>query len=154
MGTPLIAYAELPSRYGVTWEESPDSVRIVVPTRFRYWLTRSVPATGYFPLFLLWCFYRIAGLLRPRAIIELNREQLTLQQWQGTTRHVNTFSTNEIGEVRANRFANSLYFRIPDKVNMDFLADLEKPLIEWIGETLTAKLESFRTSKRNALEVN
>jgi hypothetical protein len=154
MGTPLIAYAELPSRYGVTWEESADSLRIVVPTRFRYWLTRSVPATGYFPLFLLWCFYRIAGLLRPRAIIELNREQFTLEQWQGTTRHVNTFSTSEIGEVRANRFGNSLYFRIPDKVNMDFLPDLEKPLIEWIGETLTAKLESFRASERSESGVS
>jgi hypothetical protein len=102
----------------------------------------------------LWCFYRIAGLLRPRAIIELNREQFVLQQWQGTTRLVNTFSTSEIGEVRANRFANSLYFRIPDKVNMDFLADLEKPLIEWIGETLTAKLESFRASERSESGVS
>jgi hypothetical protein len=55
-----------------------------------------------------------------------------------------TWPLREVGEVRPNRYAKGLYVRIPGKDNFDMLGDLDRRLVEHVGNRLSAALERLR----------
>jgi hypothetical protein len=136
----LIEYAGPAARHGVTWEELPGGVKIVVPHRFRHYLFSGGSALEFVARPIAWLFLRMTGMLKPRAIIELNATQLSLIESNGAESITTHFARAEIAELRPNRYGPGIYLRIPGKTNLDLLTNVDPPLVKWIGETLQTAL--------------
>lgn len=54
---------------------------------------------------------------------------------------VRSWPRHEVGELRANRYSKGVLVRIPGKENFDILCECSNPLIQWVGEELTAAME-------------
>jgi hypothetical protein len=147
---PTLSYESQSSTDQINIDQREDGgIVITVPTRrgtFKQVLNTVAAAhpLGIVVAPILWPLFRLISTRRPRAIIWLTREEFTLTEtsdgdfgWHTTSR---TWPRREIGELRANRYGNGIYFRIPGKQNLDLLADLPAKQVARIGAALEQTL--------------
>jgi hypothetical protein len=148
----LLAYGTIDTQFRVTCEDRADGgIMVTIPTTtWAYVKRRTPPSHPIVILFTIgWYFVeRIRNRpLPPRAVIELTAEHLSITEPQGesnTGTATRTWSLSDVGEVRPNRYAKGLYVRIPGKDNFDMLGDLDRRLVEHVGNRLSAALERLR----------
>ena len=145
--TPLEYQAPQDPR-GLLVGERPDGgVTITVPTRrgsflgVMYMLAMGHPlAVVATPL--VWPLFKLFASRDPRAVIRLTPEEFILTETSdndlGHSTTVRSWPRSSIGELRPNRYANGLYFRVPGEENLDLLGDLPAGTIKVIGAALAA----------------
>jgi hypothetical protein len=107
-------------------------------------------------LAIIWFARRARGKVElPRMVIELNREIFRIQERirGGHQLAERSWPRHEVGELRANRYSKGLLVRIPGKENFDMIGDCSKPLIDWLGEELTAALERTRPTSGSSIST-
>jgi hypothetical protein len=129
-------------------DERPDGgVTITVPTRrgtflrvLRMLALRHPFAVVSLPV--VWPLFKVFASRNPRAVLRLTPEEFILTETSdddlGHKPTVRSWPRASVGELRPNRYANGLYFRVPGKENLDLLGDLPAAMIKLIGEALAA----------------
>ena len=154
----LIPYAPLDTQFGVVCDHRPDGgVVITIPQASERRRVRARAVAGGRSVsaevdrFFDWLF---RGILQfrpplPRAVLELTPEAFVFTSWAeedgGPTGVRRAWPRREITELRANRYSNGLYLRVPGQIDTDLLIDLDPPLVKFLGKTLEeamARLEA------------
>ena len=145
---PTLPYATVDTQCGVIIDQLPDGgVVVTVPGSSGRFLGRRLGRSTH-PLealitVIVYGFSRLV-LRRPPppiAVIELSSAGLTIMQPWEELQQRRSWPLHEVGEVRANRYSNGVYVRIPGKDSFDLLGDLDEQLVQHIGNTLSDALE-------------
>jgi hypothetical protein len=150
--TPL-AYGTIDTQFGVTCDERADGgITVTIPTTTWAYCRRRTPPSHPIVILFTIAWYFVEKLrnrpLPPRAVLELTAEHLSITEPDSEVASklsTRTWPLREVGEVRPNRYARGLYVRIPGKDNFDMLGDLDRRLVDHVGNRLSAALERLRT---------
>jgi hypothetical protein len=150
-----LAYGTIDTQNGVLCEDRPDGgITVTIPTTTWAYVRRRTPPSHPGVILFTIGWYVVERLrnrpLPPRAVLELTAEHFTLTE-HGADTVTRTWPLHEVGEVRPNRYDRGLYVRIPGKDNFDMLADLDRRLVEHVGNRLSAALERLRQPATDAV---
>ena len=144
---PTLEYGGVATRWGVVCDRRDDGVTIALPATLGSAMNGAEHPLIAVAQMIIYLAGRALGKpLPPRVLLELNRDEFRIHESTrgGHKTVVRSWPRHEVAELRANRYSKGLLVRIPGKDNFDMLADCSTPLIQWIGEELTAALERTR----------
>jgi len=145
--------------------QADGGVLITIPSRrtfFGYALKFAVSCCIHPYLYALIPLFFTAGVLiyfrynkpSPRAIIRITRALLTIEEYSdtslGTLTAKHTWPTQEVAELRANRYGRGLYFRIAGKVNLDLLTDIPDDWRPEMDAAIAQTLQHFQSAGNSA----
>jgi hypothetical protein len=153
-----LAYGTIDTQFGVICDDRADGgITVTIPTTTWAYVKRRTPPSHPIVILFTIAWYFVEKLrdrpLPPRAVIELTAEHLSITEPDAevaSRTSTRTWPLADVGEVRPNRYAKGLYVRIPGKDNFDMLGDLDRRLVEHVGNRLSAALERVRKTSAHS----
>lgn len=151
-GLTTLAYGTIDTQFGVLCEDRADGgITVTIPSTTWGYVSRRTPPSHPIVILFTIGWYFVEKLrnrpLPPRAVLELTAEHFSITEpdTESTAKiQTRTWPLRDVGEVRPNRYDKGLYIRIPGKDNFDCLGDLDRRLVQHVGNRLSAALERLR----------